>query len=211
MKSSKSAPSRRSRISLDQLEDRRRKKNQSSINQLKPWKPVLDCLLTAPDDDHWNYASPKGRARFKLWYRTDHGRGYNKSSSRRAFKTPMRLWVKFRRTSSHGSLEVTGASVVGFINWWWDSPERESGKPYDTMKGYLKHLSNLQFMQKAVQLDVSTLKAAKPASLFDDPDVQDVLQDLKQAQELMQIRWAAVLRGPVGMLMLTTPVPVRAQ
>jgi hypothetical protein len=90
------------------------------------------------------------------------------------------------------SFEVTSATVVAFINCWRRAPRRESSKPYNTMQGYLKHLSHLQFMQRAMQLDASSLTTAQPSSLFDEHDVQDVLQDLKQAQELMQLRWVTV-------------------
>jgi hypothetical protein len=128
-----------------------------------------------------------------FWVRSVRGRGYNKASSRRSFISTLRMWKRFC-TSLGASFEVTSASAAGFINWWRRTPTRQPTKPYDTMQGYLKHLSQLQFMQRAVQLDASSLKAAQPSSLFDEHDVQDVLQDLKQAQELMQLRWVPVLR-----------------
>ncbi len=78
--------------------------------------------------------------------------------------------------------------MVGFINWWKHSPERQSGKPYDTICGYLKHLAHLQFLQQAVQWTGTTLKDAELPSLFGDHDVQDALLDLKQIQECMLLR-----------------------
>ena len=188
-----STHSHRPRNNLIQFEDPVRRGNQHTINLLKPLQPVLDCLLPAcavaqQRAQWWDYATLQGRARFMFWVRSIRGRGYNKASSRRSFISTLRMWKRFC-TSLGVSFEVTSASAAGFINWWRRTPTRQSTKPYDTMQGYLKHLSQLQFMQRAVQLDASSLKAAQPSSLFDEHDVQDVLQDLKQAQELMQLRW----------------------
>jgi hypothetical protein len=133
-------------------------------------------------------------ASLMFWVRSVRGRGsrgYNKFSSRYSFITTLGLWKRFCTSLDHVSFEVTSASAAGFINWWRRrTPLRQSTKPYDTMTGYLKFLGQLQFMQRAVQLDASSLKAAQPSSLFDEHDMQDVLLDLKQAQDFMQLRWA---------------------
>jgi hypothetical protein len=97
-------------------------------------------------------------------------------------------WQQFCGITRQASFEVTSERVVEYINWWRRCPERQSGKPYDTMSGYLKHLAHLQFQQQAVQLTGTALKEAELPSLFHDHDVQDVLKDLMQIQECMLLR-----------------------
>ncbi len=146
----------------------------------------------------WDCASSEGHRRFKYWVRLLHGRGYGTPGSRGAAIGTFRLWQahSWCCTRTGASFKVTPESVVAFINWWQGSPDWLSYKPHDTMKGYLKHLAHLQFMQQAVQLDTASLKSAKPTSLFDDEDVQDLLSDLQQKQECIQLGWVATLWSP---------------
>jgi hypothetical protein len=183
----------RTKSSIIDFEDTILRKNQRAIDKLKCLQPVLDCNLapTAPPDEQaqwWSYEDPKGKARNKYWVRRLHGKGYNWDSSRQQAMATFVRWQQFCGITRQASFEVTSERVVEYINWWRRCPERQSGKPYDTMSGYLKHLAHLQFQQQAVQLTGTALKEAELPSLFHDHDVQDVLKDLMQIQECMLLR-----------------------
>jgi hypothetical protein len=85
----------------------------------------------------------------------------------------MRQWRTFCDITEQ-SYAVTPAGVGAFIAWWKSTPSRESYKPYDTMKGYLKHLAHLQYLQQAALLELDELKALPVVSFFKYHDVQIV-------------------------------------
>ncbi len=113
---------------------------------IKTQQAVVDCNLapTAPpvveQAQWWSYTEPQGKARFKYWPRTLHGKGYNAGSSRQQATITFGRWQQFCDHTKQAALEVTCERVVAYIDWWRRCPERQSGKPYDTMKGYLRHL-----------------------------------------------------------------------